>query len=381
MIKKIIGKIQNLMYEFSSKNFKSTQNKILMIGSYQKFGNLIRELKKDRKNMIIRGSTFLGRSLFRKDVDYYITFEDSEECIRKKINNFDIIITTNDISSFERKVINISNNFGIPSIIVQHGYPANIGIFQSIPILATKMAAWGKFTKDLLVEKGAEEEKIILTGSPQFDEYITRKKDKKEKILKKYNISLSTKKIILFTAQPFRYKVDENYDRLSLEEQKQIFDNLFDVTKELNLFLIIKLHPTNELSFEEISEFIPVKKYENNLILKHGQGDLFDIISICDISITYNSSTAIESMLLDKPVITVNFSNKKDTINYAQYECVIPVYDKNMLRDAIINLLNSDILKEKLRIKADRFLKNSFYKLDGLSSKRVADLIVDTIKN
>src|SRR3989344_5841896 len=380
MIKKIVGNIQNFMYNISSKSLGKEKNKILMIGSYQKFGSIISELKKNENNVIIRGSTTVGRSLFRKDVNYYITFTNSEDYIRKKMRYIDVVVVTNDIMPFERNVIKIANEMRIKSLIVQHGYPTNLPIFQSIPILADKIALWGKLTEDFLINNGAEKEKIVITGSPQFDDYITRKPNKKEKILNKYNIP-NSKNIILFTAQPFRYNVGVGHDRLTLNEQKEIFYNLFEVAKELSFFLIIKLHPSNEMSYEDIINFISAKQCSDYLVLRHEHGDLYDLINICDVSITYNSTTAIESMLLKKPVITVNFSGRKDSINYAQYDCAINVTTKDMLKKTINNLLNDKLVRDKLIIEANKFLKYSFYNLDGLSSQRVANLIISMIDN
>ena len=296
MIEKIVSSVQNLMYNVSFSLGKE-KNKILMIGSYQKFGSIITELKKNKNNIVIRGSTTVGRSLFRNDVDYYITFKNSSDYIKNKLKNINIIVVTNDIIPFERNVIKIATEMGIKSLIVQHGYPTNLSIFQSVPILTDKIALWGELTKNFLICGGAEKEKMIITGSPQFDSYILRKPNKKEKILKKYGIP-NFDSIILFTAQPFRYGVGVGYDRLTLDEQKEIFHNLFEVAKDLGSFLIIKLHPSNEMSYGEILDFILAKEYRNSLVLNHEQCDLFELISICDVSVTYNSTTAIESMIL-----------------------------------------------------------------------------------
>ena len=378
MIKKIVGNIQNFMYNIGSKYFGKEKNKILMIGSYQKFGSIIKELKKNKNNIVIRGSTTVGRSLFRKDVDYFITFENSEDHIKKILRNINFVVTTNDIIPFEKNVIKIAHDMKINSLIVQHGYPTNLSIFQSIPITSTKIALWGELTKNFLIKGGAEKEKMVITGSPQFDDYVLRKPDKKENTLDKYNIPYS-KNIILFTAQPLRYEVGIGHDRLTLDEHKEIFHNLFEVAKELNYFLIIKLHPSNEPSYSDILDLISAKNYDNYIILKHEQADLFDLIDICDVSITYNSTTAIESMILKKPVITVNFSGRKDSINYAQYDCAINVTTKDMLKKSILDLINDKLIRDKLMIKANRFLKYSFYNLDGLSSQRVANLITSMI--
>ena len=366
------------MYNVSSDSLGKEKNRILMIGSYQKFGSIITELKKNKNNIVIRGSTTVGRSLFRNDVDYYITFKNSSDYIKNKLKNINIIVVTNDIIPFERNVIKIATEMGIKSLIVQHGYPTNLSIFQSVPILTDKIALWGELTKNFLICGGAEKEKMIITGSPQFDSYILRKPNKKEKILKKYGIP-NFDSIILFTAQPFRYGVGVGYDRLTLDEQKEIFHNLFEVAKDLGSFLIIKLHPSNEMSYGEILDFILAKEYRNSLVLNHEQCDLFELISICDVSVTYNSTTAIESMILRKPVVTVNFFNKKDSINYAHYDCAINVTTKGMLKEIVSNLLDNKLTRDKLIMEANRFLKSSFYNLDGLSSQRVANLIVSMI--
>jgi glycosyltransferase involved in cell wall biosynthesis len=378
-IKKILAKYQNFMYDLGSKKFDNSKNKILLIGSYQKFSSIIKELKKNRNNIIIRGSNIIGRSLFRKDVDYYITFKDLDEYIKNRLRKIDVVVVTNDIIPFERKVIKIARELGIKSLIIQHGYPNNLQIFQSIPIFADRIAVWGELTKDFLIKGGAEEEKIILTGSPQFDKYVIRKPGDKRKIFRKYNLPLSIKNIILFTAQPFRHKDKFDYDRLTLDEQKEIFKNIFKISDEMDLFLIVKLHPSNELSYPKILDFISANNHKNCVVFSHEQCELFDLIDICDISITHNSTTAVESMILKKPVITVNFSNKKDAINYAQYGCAINVTTKDMLKETINSVLNNRLLRDKLMINADRFLKYSFYKLDGLSSKRVANLIMNII--
>ena len=377
MIKKIISKIQNIMFEIGSKKFKEEQNKILFIGSYQQIGSIMKELKKDKNNIIIRGSNFIGRSLFRKDVDYYVTAKTSEEDVNNLLKNIDVIVTTNDTVPFENNVIKTANKLGIPSIIIQHGALGEDESFKKS--ITTKVAIWGELTKEWMTKLGEDENKLIITGSPRYDSYITKKPKEKEKILKKFNIPKS-KKIILYAPHQFNIKLTVESTQLTLEENKKTLDKLFNAAKEFGLFLIIKLHPSNQISIKEIYKLVPEIGYGDYCIIKHGQEDLFNLIGACDIFTTFTSTTALEAMLLKKPIVTMNFFNKIDAMHYSTYGCAIQATDDETLKKAIKCILDEKEVRDKLEIMSDKFMNNYCYKLDGLSSKRVAGLIASMKK-
>lgn len=378
MIKKIISKIQNLIYYARSKIFKRNQNKIFMIGSYPKLSSIIKELKKNKNNIIIRGSTSVGRSLFRKDVDYFITFnKNSDDYIKKTIKDFNIIVVTNDYLSFEKKVITIANKLGIPSLVVQHGALVEDAMFKKL--IVTKMSVWGESTKEWAINLGEDKDKLIITGAPHFDKYIKNKPKEKRGVLNKLKIPLS-KKILLYTTQPIIHDVKIPHSHITLKDHKDILYTLCRAAKELDLFLIIKLHPSNELSNKELHNLIPRIGFKNYLFVEHGKANLIDLINICDIFVTYMSTTAIEAMIFKKPIITINFLNKFDPVNYSKHGCSIQANTKEELDKAVLDILNNKKTRDKLEVMSSKFLKNYCYKLDGLSSRRTANLIIDMAK-
>src|SRR3989344_1802926 len=377
MIKKIISKIQNFMFEVGSKKFKETQNKILFIGSYQQLGSIMRELKNDKNNIIIRGSNFIGRSLFRKDVDYYVTAKNSEEDINNLMKNINVVVTTNDTVPFENNVVKTANKMGIPSIVIQHGALGEDESFKKS--ITTKVAVWGEITKKWMTGLGEDENKLVITGSPRYDEYITKKPKEREKVLKKFDIPLS-KKIILYAPHQFNVKLTVESTQLTLEENKETLNKLFNATKELGLFLIVKLHPSNQISIEEIYRLIPDIGYKDYCIVEHGQEDLFNLIGACDIFTTFTSTTALEAMLLKKPIVTMNFFNKVDAMHYSTYGCAIQSTDDETLKKAINDILEKEEVRIKLEEMSDEFIRNYCYKIDGLSSKRAAEVIISMRK-
>ena len=57
----------------------------------------------------------------------------------------------------------------IPSVVVQHG--ATFNAFGYLPLYATRFAAWGETSKAWLQERGAPEDRVVVTGNPRHDRY------------------------------------------------------------------------------------------------------------------------------------------------------------------------------------------------------------------
>lgn len=382
MIKFILSKIQNFLYFYLSKLKTKNKNKILFICSYAQLGSVMKELKKDKKNIIIRGFTSVGLSLFKKDVDYFITFKNSDNFIKKIIKDVNVVVSTHDVLPFENKIFKIANELKIPSLVVQHGINESDTF---IPKISTKMAVWGEITKKWRMKNGENEKKLVITGAPQFDQYYYIKKSK-EDVLKDISFLKTPKKIILYTPHPFvinptgetgtGYKYE---DILNLDDQKKLLEILFYVTKRLNLFLIIKLHPSNDLNLKEIESLFSNLNYKDYFIFEHKTGLLTDLILISDIVISHSSTTLIEGMILKKPVITIGFENKEGALIYSKKGGAFNVHNEKELEEKIRLILNNKILRDKIILKNDFFVEKYCYKIDGKSSFRVAKLITDLV--
>src|SRR3989344_1463870 len=91
LIKKTINLLSNLQ-NLDFKLFridKSKKNKILVIGNFRQIKPLLKELRKDKNNLIIRSGENVGKAFFNKYCDYYLTFSNfSNDKIDRIVKDF-----------------------------------------------------------------------------------------------------------------------------------------------------------------------------------------------------------------------------------------------------------------------------------------------------
>lgn len=236
----------------------------------------------------------------------------------------------------------------------------------SVPIW-NKICVSGPAIKERLIREGIPREKIIVTGQPRFDKLISLKnQDVKEKIYKKLGIR-NEKKLILLTTQPF---VE---DKFWTKRDRENF--IATIVKSLqNLpqcYLVIKVHPRESItSYQSILNKLKVK-YP---IIKN-QISLHELLKSCDLMITVSSTTALEAMILDKSVITINLTGKPDPVPYAKFGAAIGVYKAEDLIPAIRNVLYNKELQKKLIKARKSFVYRYAYIQDGKATKRVIKII------
>ena len=208
-----------------------------------------------------------------------------------------IIITMTDGPPLETIAILTGRLLNIPSLLLQVGVIGpNYKRNQSF--LVDKIATMGQFSKNVLVSCGVDESKLIVTGRPTYD--ILARADEvfnKEEICKELRIA-TEKKIILFATE-----------NLPPRERDTIFYAVCRAIKNLSeVEFVIKVHPA-EL------DYAIYEKVANGMGLSPAVTkdiNIYEVIYVCDVMITMFSTTALEAMILNKPVITVNLTGMKD---------------------------------------------------------------------
>jgi len=270
----------------------------------------------------------------------------------------EILISVNDVRNIERAMIFSANSKSIPTLLVQHGVINN----NSTPEYgaASNIAIFGEFTKNILLKRGISKKKIVITGNPLFDKLINFTYNKKE-ILKKLELN-PAKKIIVFASQPLP----------DLEERKRIFIAVTEVLKTIHdVQIVVKPHPAE---MEDFYKNIDIPNTADSVIITK-KVDLYGLLYSCDLLITGFSTTALEAMILNKPVITVNFSGKSDIMPYAKSGAAIGVYKEEDLLNAVRNIINNEGVVEKLTNNRRQFVYEHAFKTDGNASKRVLNYI------
>lgn len=345
------------------------------------------------------------------------------EILRKE--KADIIIVGNDAAPIEKSFAVAGNFLGIPTLLIQDGLigEASFSVkgplqvirnmkeplrwmkkytflvttlvaisrepFRAVYIVAntlkkiaythnygsagcTKIAVAGNYVKRVLIRQGIPPERIVVTGNPRFDVLNTKQFNKG--VFSSELGNARTKKIITLCTESF-----VEYRIWTKEKRKQFLFSIINAISELPYVqFVIKLHPRETINdYKEILSGIET----NSRILLYKDVDLYGLISVSDIIMTVLSTTALEAMILDKPVIIVDFFNESKRMPYAGSDAVIVASNPGDIVPAIKDLLYNKESRRKIAEARKTFVYENAYKIDGEASQRIADLIRQTIED
>jgi hypothetical protein len=285
------------------------------------------------------------------------------------------VITPAETSEFDKSLFLACQKASIPVIAVQHGVINNdlrcmhdVGEVSLDKIkpnycpIPTITAVYGQSDKDFLIKKGHyPEDSIVITGNQRYD-FLPKKTEEynKAEVLKKFGLHPS-KRVILFITCPFSSEIDI---QILTEEI------IREVSSLENVQLIIKVHPV-----ENENNYIDMVKNTKNTIKVIKKADMFELLFVSDISITTYSNSAIESMIMNKPLIVMNLTGTDYPQDYSKEGAAIKITKNGLLKEKIKELLYDEKSKEELLRKAKQYLDKNLYKVDGKASERIVNIV------
>ncbi|MFH0832259.1 MAG: UDP-N-acetylglucosamine 2-epimerase [Candidatus Aenigmatarchaeota archaeon] len=379
-----INKIKNDVVFLSIDESKSSIGRTEHVSSYitkdvaaktkimeSAFKESLSELKKDEKfrNMLSYKNTDLYDSsilLF----EFYLK-HDFPELVKhiEALKNFieegkpDLLINYDEIGRWA-KLYDMVSSRHIPVLLSDHGV-IDVGYPKDGNVYASKIAAFGQMTKDFWARRGVERKRIEITGDPRYDELFLKKMYyNKNSVYEKFGIP-KDKTIVVLTTQP-----------VSKEENEALLHGVFKAIEEFpDLQLIVKLHPDeNDELHKKIANEYDIKP----IIVKCV--DLYELFNSCGLAITYYSTTALEAMLFDKPVLIVNLSGQPDKFPFVSSGAAVGAYMEKDIAPSIKNIINNKALRKRLESARRRLITKSIYKTDGKSAERFAKLVEQVLK-
>jgi hypothetical protein len=278
----------------------------------------------------------------------------------------DVIIVLTDGPLPCKITVLVGKLANIPSLLLLH--VGMIGRNYECPsFLVDKIAVTGEFAKDILIKCGVDENRLVITGRPAYDALVHAEKQfDKDVIYGKLGLD-PTKKIIVYTTENLPPRESRAMTHAICKAVKQFSDLQF----------VIKVHPSElTLSIYERA----IKEIGVNALITR-DANIYEVLYICDIVITAFSATALDAMILDKPVITINFTGLEDPLPFAESGAAIGVYEESDLVPAIKIGLYDDHARKKLREARKKFVFEQSYKQDGKATERVVELIEQMNQN
>jgi len=354
----------SMFFEFrEKKNVKKIikKNQKRFINIWNKLAN-----SANFKNKFVFNNAFFWSSI-KKKLEYFWVkrfkwsirnVEILKEIMKDK--NVNIILVWDDSLEFNRTLVVVGKHLGIPSIMVQHGiWAGDLRIGKKIYV--DRVALWGGRIKNRLIERRVNASQLIVTGNPGYDKIISMRN----------NQAIYENNFIVFATQMI-----EDYSSLNVDTNEEIIDALYSTIRKIpGTRLVIKVHPGEKIrSYQKLTKN---KKYQNVGIIR--KMDIFELLEKCSILITYNSTVALEAIILNKPVVIVNFTGRSDLVPYVESGAARGVYKKKDLHPVIMDTLKNPDVQNRLAEKREKFILDNVYKLDGGARLRVINLIEEMI--
>ena len=290
-----------------------------------------------------------------------------------ELYDISIIFVWIDVGQEEKECILVGKSFSIESIMLQHGrfqtskiwnkFAKYVGQFPS-PLLSDKQIVWGNISKQWALSYNHKENNVIIGGSPRHDKFFNYNSPKSENGI----ILLATTGTMFLSADSCITNSQIKYDNYIRE--------IYRIVKSLpNKKLVIKLHPSQFLKkfvkdlIDEIDPSIEIVENSTNQKL----------FSNCELLITFNNSTTVlEAMSLNTPVISLQTENWAKEDDIAQSDALVSISKINDCEDAIKKILYDIEFKKSLLAKSQIFLKN-YMSNQGNSSHSIVKLIKNLI--
>jgi glycosyltransferase involved in cell wall biosynthesis len=282
-----------------------------------------------------------------------------------------MLFFTCEYDQFHRELTYIAHKKNIPVIALQHGvitsvHPGYIFNNSNMQLVLSDITfVSGKYHYNLLTKNSIyKPEHVAVTGLPRYDIlYHANKIYDRKSFCNKWGLDPNRKIALVAT------------ENLPIHEENIIFLKI--ILKSLKEFpilqVVVKPHP-GEIGkwYEKV-----VKEKETGVTILPKNSDTYEALYACDLFFIYASTTAMEAVVLNKPVIAVNLTGRPDHVEYVKEGVALGVYKEEDLKPTIEKLLKDD---SELAQNRRRYIEKYLYKIDGRATERVVNLIGEMIE-
>ncbi|MBI5144910.1 MAG: CDP-glycerol glycerophosphotransferase family protein [Candidatus Omnitrophica bacterium] len=317
--------------------------------------------------------------LIKTKIDKYLTYDfpvilRNIRMLERFLKNKSVkaIVLRHDLWELQKTCVLLAKRLQVPTIVIQHGIFGEKG--EEI-VFADKIAVWGRLCSQIYEALGTDPAKCFVTGNPRLDAFYNQEpKFSRQEVCRMLGLG-QDKKTLLLASGLFRSFLSSY---MTGDENNVIIYELIRIMKELPQYqLIIKLHPyENALFSEEVVKYLKVK---NVSVVKNF--DLLSLINSCDLFVTKRSSLGLKAMVLDKPVIVVNFEKRKEINPYVRSGVALEIDNPQDMLKTIVEALENPEIINKAKVKSRIFIQDYAYNIDGLSSERVLNFIEEAVSH
>ena len=233
---------------------------------------------------------------------------------------------------------------------------------------ARVFAVMGEAFREQFLAQGVLKERIEVTGHPLHDAAFAQRAaltpERVEELKTRLGLAPGTR-LILYATQPVLWRAVVTRDEL-VANARALGRAVAALGQEF--LLVLKLHPR-----EHIEDYAGVEGGGLPVRVLQG-GEIADLIAPAEAFISSSSSTVLLAMMLDKPIVTVNFNQVPHFDYYESVGGTLHAKTPAAAAKALRLALTDEPTRARLAEERARVLAR-YARFDGRATERLADLV------
>ena len=274
------------------------------------------------------------------------------------------VVTANDSAASNRPMLEQCRGRGIPTIGVQHGLAARDWVFPYMHGAADTILSWGDESARAFIEIGYQPSQVRLTGAALYDGFTAGAPSRDLRA----SLGLNAEKpVVVYMSQPpVRGDSERVYQQVALA-----FASAAAALSGAQM--VVKLHPIEAPdAFWRGLRAAGVAQPRGVPVTVLKDCDTRALIQAAGVVVTQYSTTGLEAVLLDKPLVSINCSGLPDRAPYAAAGVAVGVERPDDLQPALTRVMEDPSLRAGLARAREAFRRGMFAYQDGQSAARCA---------
>lgn len=284
-----------------------------------------------------------------------------------------LVIVGNDKTTEGRAACLVARQQNIPTAVLHHGHsfgnPLN-GLHR-----ADRIVVYGDVHRRDLLSVGIEESRVLTCGAPYLDQRPRQTGKMHPDLARLLKPGPDQPYVLVATSGP-GHTVSHHQHALVIEQLMGLSNRFPQV------LFAVKLHRKDHVNYyRQVADRVGAHRLR---IIPDATPefprDIFGWLQGCRAVLTGASTVAIEAMLMDVPVITMDFCDEIHDIDFIDIGATLHVTSGDQLDERLRDVLGQHEVIGHLRAKAAEYLQDSFFKLDGQSAKRTAEALAALLR-
>ena len=277
-----------------------------------------------------------------------------------------VLVVGNDLTPEGRAACRVAAARGVPTAVFMHGSIAGEPLHAYH--CADRVVVFGNIHRDQLVMQGLSSERIAVCGSPSLDQR-PQQTGQPHPLLRE-RLGLGAEPWILVATSGPGHSVSHRHHELVVENLARLSTALGNVP------IVIKLHRKDRL--EHYQKLRKTSEGSKLFVLPHGTPgfpeDIYGWLQGCGLVLTGASTVAVEAMLMDVPVVTMDFCDELKDVDFIDCGATVHVRTREDLEQAARSIL-ADGPSPELQERVRAHLQRAFYAVDGGSAGRAVGVL------